>query len=81
MPASLGWDHIGRSQGATKPKRVIVGLGFRGVDADNPGVQIIHQGKLKSLTDQQRLQAPFFTDDILGLHEAIASPFCEGRSA
>ena len=29
-------------------------LGFRGVDADNPGVEIIHRGKYKSLTSQQR---------------------------
>jgi transposase, IS5 family len=37
-----------------KPKEVIVDLGFRGVDADNPGVEIIHRGKYKSLTQQQR---------------------------
>ncbi|MCY7288882.1 MAG: hypothetical protein LH624_11695, partial [Cryobacterium sp.] len=35
---------LGRS-----PKQVIVDLGYRGVDADNPGVQIIHRGKYKSL--------------------------------
>ena len=37
-----------------RPKQVVVDLGFRGVDAANPGVQIIHRGKFKSLTDQQR---------------------------
>lgn len=36
------------------PKVVVVDLGFRGVDADNPGVEIIHRGRFKSLTDQQR---------------------------
>ncbi len=36
------------------PKQVIVDLGFRGVDADNPGVEIIHRGKYKSLTTVQR---------------------------
>lgn len=36
------------------PKQVIVDLGYRGVDADNPTVQIIHRGKYKSLTQQQR---------------------------
>ncbi len=36
------------------PKQVIVDLGFRGVDADNPGVEIIHRGKYQSLTSQQR---------------------------
>ena len=38
----------------TQPKQVVVDLGFRGVDASNPGVEIIHRGKFKSLTDQQR---------------------------
>ena len=37
-----------------KPKQIVVDLGFRGVDAANPGVEIIHRGKFKSLTDQQR---------------------------
>jgi IS5 family transposase len=36
------------------PNQVIVDLGFRGVDADNPGVQIIHRGKYKTLTALQR---------------------------
>ena len=36
------------------PKQVIVYLGYRGVDADNPGVQIIHRGKYKSLTDHEK---------------------------
>ena len=35
-------------------KQIVVDLGFRGVDADNPDVQIIHRGKYKSLTSQQR---------------------------
>ena len=36
------------------PKQVIVDLGYRGLDADNPGMEIIHRGKYKSLTKQQR---------------------------
>jgi len=40
---------LGRS-----PKQAIVDLGFRGVDADNPGIEIIHRGKYKTLTSQQR---------------------------
>ena len=35
-------------------KEIIVDLGFRGVDADNPGLEIIHSGKYKSLTSQQK---------------------------
>ena len=37
-----------------QPKIAVVDLGYRGVDADNPGVQIIHRGKFKSLTAVQR---------------------------
>jgi IS5 family transposase len=37
-----------------QPKQVFVDLGYRGVDADNPGVDIIHRGKAKSLTQEQR---------------------------
>ncbi len=36
------------------PKQVIVDLGYRGVDADNPGVQIIHRGKFKSLSEHDK---------------------------
>jgi IS5 family transposase len=36
------------------PKTAVVDLGYRGVDADNPGVEIIHRGKFKSLTALQR---------------------------
>ncbi len=35
-------------------KHIVVDLGFRGVDADNPDKQIIHRGKFKSLNAQQR---------------------------
>ena len=37
-----------------RPKQAIVDLGYRGVDADNPGVEIIHRGKYKTLTALQR---------------------------
>jgi IS5 family transposase len=36
------------------PNQVVVDLGFRGVDAENPGVQIIHRGRYKTLTALQR---------------------------
>lgn len=36
------------------PKQVVADLGFRGVDAANPGVEIIHRGRFKSLTALQR---------------------------
>ena len=37
-----------------KPKAVYVDLGYRGVDKDNPDVQIIHRGKYKSLSQVER---------------------------
>lgn len=37
-----------------QPEQVFVDLGYRGVDADNPGVEIIHRGKTKALTQEQR---------------------------
>ena len=37
-----------------KISHVVADLGFRGVDADNPGKQIIHRGKFKSLSPQQK---------------------------
>jgi len=42
-------EDVGRT-----PKEVVVDLGFRGVDTDNPKVDIIHRGKFKSLTKPQR---------------------------
>ncbi len=35
-------------------QHVVVDLGFRGVDADNPGRHILHRGKFKSLSLQHR---------------------------
>jgi IS5 family transposase len=37
-----------------KLKHIVVDLGFRGVDADNPDQQLIHRGKFKSLSLQQK---------------------------
>ena len=42
-------EDIGR-----RPKQIVVDLGYRGVDADNPGVEIIHRGRFKSLSSLQR---------------------------
>ena len=39
---------------ASAPEQVIVNLECQGMDADNPGVEIIHRAKFKSLTRQQQ---------------------------
>jgi IS5 family transposase len=39
---------------ANTPYATMVDLGFKGVDDDNPGVEIIHRGKFKKLSNQQR---------------------------
>lgn len=37
-----------------EPKQVVVDLGYRGSDKANPGVEIIHRGKYRSLSRTQR---------------------------
>ncbi len=37
-----------------KPMTAYVDLGYRGVDADNPGVSVKHRGKFKTLTAQEK---------------------------
>lgn len=39
-----------------KPQTAFVDLGFRGVDADNPAVRIVHRGKSRQLSEQERKQ-------------------------
>ena len=39
---------------AVKLKHIVVDLGFRGVDADNPDQEIIHRGKFTRLSKQQK---------------------------
>ncbi len=38
------------------PATAIVDLGYRGVDADNPEVRIVHRGKSRSLSTHERRQ-------------------------
>lgn len=38
----------------TQPGTAFVDLGYRGVDADNPGVHIVHRGKAKRISGQER---------------------------
>ena len=40
----------------TQPTTAFVDLGYRGVDADNPGVRIVHRGKAKRISEQERKQ-------------------------
>ena len=37
-----------------KPEVVYADLGYRGVDKDNPAIEIKHRGKDKRLTDEER---------------------------
>lgn len=52
----------------TKPKQVYVDLGYRGVDADNPDIKIIHSGKYKSLSkaERKRLKRRQAIEPIIG---------------
>ena len=40
----------------SKPATAFVDLGYRGVDADNPDVHIVHRGKAKRIREQERRQ-------------------------
>ena len=37
-----------------KPSTAFVDLGYRGVDTDNPGIHIVHRGKSKRITEEER---------------------------
>ena len=37
-----------------KIKQIVVDLAFRGVDEDNPGMEIIHRGKIKSMSRKHK---------------------------
>jgi transposase, IS5 family len=44
-------------EGAGKSiKQAFVDLGYRGVDADNPGVQVVHRGRIKSMSKAEKKQ-------------------------
>jgi hypothetical protein len=51
-----------------KPTTAYVDLGYRGVDADNPGVAIKHRGKFKTLSaqDRKRLKRRQAIEPIIG---------------
>ncbi|MFE1574457.1 transposase, partial [Comamonas odontotermitis] len=54
LNAQLEQSRILLEDVGVKPVDVVVDLGFRGVDWDNPGVEIIHRGKIKQLNAQQK---------------------------
>ena len=54
LSAQLEQTHILLEDTGKSPRQFFVDLGYRGVDRDNPSVEIIHRGKYKSLTRQQR---------------------------
>ena len=45
-----------------------VDLGYRGVDADNPGVRVIHRGRIKSMTklERKRLKRRQAVEPVIG---------------
>src|SRR5690606_20316964 len=51
-----------------KPATAFVDLGYRGVDADNPDVHIVHRGKAKRISEQERklLKRRQAIDPIIG---------------
>lgn len=37
-------------------KQAFVDLGYRGVDADNPGIEVVHRGRIRSMSKAQKKQ-------------------------
>ena len=37
-------------------KQAFVDLGYRGVDTHNPGVEVVHRGRIKSMSERQKRQ-------------------------
>jgi transposase, IS5 family len=37
-------------------KQAFVDLGYRGVDGDNPGIEVVHRGRIKSMSKSQKRQ-------------------------
>ena len=56
------------------PEEVFVDLGYRGVDRDNPGVRIVHRGRIRSLDakDRQRLKRRQAIEPVIGHLKASA---------
>lgn len=54
LSAQLEQTRILLEDTGRRPRQVVVDLGYRGVDADNPGVEIFHRGKARSLSLRQR---------------------------
>ena len=54
LSAQLEQTRILLEDTGKSPKQVFVDLGYRGVDRENPNVEIIHRGKYRSLTRRQR---------------------------
>ena len=49
-------------------KEAYVDLGYRGVDADNPGVRVMHRGRIKSMTklERKRLKRRQAVEPVIG---------------
>ncbi len=56
LNAQLEQASILMQDNQTKPVTAFVDLGYRGVDAQNPDVHIVHRGKAKRISEQDRKQ-------------------------
>jgi IS5 family transposase len=91
LSTQLGQAAILMQDTGVKPATAYVDLGYRGVDADNPGVAIKHRGKYKTLTTQERKllkrmrsinRALFIdADEEHGLGYEVGSTMFQGSSA
>ena len=56
LKAQLAQSNALIQSAGTSIKQAFVDLAYRGVDADNPGVEVIHRGRIKSMSKAERKQ-------------------------
>ena len=56
LKAQLAQSNALIQSAGTSIKQAFVDLAYRGVDADNPGVEVIHRGRIKSMNKAERKQ-------------------------
>ena len=91
LPAQMEQSTILLQDLKVAPKQVVVDLGFRGkeVDQANPDLEIIHRGRIKTMTKAQRhwlkrrqaVGARHWAPQVRQPHAALLAARCHGRRA
>ena len=68
LAAQIGQTNALVANSGKAIKEAYVDLGYRGVDADNPGVRVMHRGRIKSMTklERKRLKRRQAVEPVIG---------------